>query len=59
MKNKKFWLEIQTKYGNITNEILNAALDADLTFKCKWSNFELLFRMYFEQIMNVIGFKMM
>ena len=58
MKNKKFSLEIQTKYGNITNEILNAAIEAELTFKCKWPNFELLFRMYFEQIMNVTGFKM-
>ena len=36
MKNEKFSLDIQTKCGDITNEILNAAVDAEQTFKCKW-----------------------
>ena len=36
MKNEKFLLNIQTKCGNIANEILNAAIDAARTFKCKW-----------------------
>ena len=36
MKNEKFLLDIQTKCGDITNEILNAAIDAERTFKCKW-----------------------
>ena len=36
MKNEKFLLDIQTKCGNITNKILNAAIDAERTFKCKW-----------------------
>ena len=53
LKNKKILLEIQTKYGNITNEVLNVAIDVELTFKCKWPNFELLFRTHFQQIMNV------
>ena len=36
MKNEKFLLDIQTKYGDIAKEILNAAIDAERTFKCKW-----------------------
>ena len=36
MKNGKFLLDIQTKCGDIANEILNAAIDAERTFKCKW-----------------------
>ena len=36
MKNKKFLLYIQTKCGDIANEILNAAIDAERTFKYKW-----------------------
>ena len=36
LKNEKFLLDIQTKCGDITNEILNAAIDAERTFKCKW-----------------------
>ena len=36
MKNEKFLLDIQTKYGDIANEILNAAIDAERTLKCKW-----------------------
>ena len=36
MKDKKFLLDIQTKCGDITNEILNAAIDAERTFKRKW-----------------------
>ena len=36
MKNEKFLLDIQTKFGDIAIEILNAAIDADRTFKCKW-----------------------
>ena len=36
MKNEKFLLDIQTKCGNIANEILNVAIDAERTFKCKW-----------------------
>ena len=35
-KNKKFLLDIQTKYSNIANEILNAAINAEQNFKCKW-----------------------
>ena len=36
MKNEKFLIDIQTKCGNITNEILNATIDAERTFNCKW-----------------------
>ena len=36
MKNEKFLLDIQTKCGDIANEILNAAIDAERTFKWKW-----------------------
>ena len=36
MKNEKFLLDIQTKCGDIANEILNAAIDAERNFKCKW-----------------------
>ena len=36
MKNEKFLLDIQTKCCDIANEILNAAIDAERTFKCKW-----------------------
>ena len=31
MKNEKCLLDIQTKRGDIANEILNAAIDAELT----------------------------
>ena len=36
MKNEKFLLDIQTKCGDIANEIPNSAIDAEPTFKCKW-----------------------
>ena len=36
LKNEKFLLDIQTKCSNIANKILNAALDTERTFKCKW-----------------------
>ena len=36
IKNEKLLLDIQTKCGDITNEILNVAIDAERTFKCKW-----------------------
>ena len=36
MKNEKFLLDIPTQCGNIANEILNAAIDAERTFKYKW-----------------------
>ena len=36
IKNEKFLLDIQTKCGDITDEILNAAIDAERSFKCKW-----------------------
>ena len=36
MKNEKFLLDIQTKCGNIASEILNGAIAAEQTFKCKW-----------------------
>ena len=36
LKNEKFLLDIQTKCGDIVNEILNAVIDAEQTFKCKW-----------------------
>ena len=35
-KMKKFLLHIQTKCGDTANEILNAAIDAERTFKWKW-----------------------
>ena len=38
MKNEKFLLDIQTKCGDIANQILNVATDAEQTFKCKWPN---------------------
>ena len=38
MKNEKFLFDIQTKCSDIANEILNAAIDAERTFKCKWPN---------------------
>ena len=34
MKNEKFLRDIQIKYSDIANEILNAAIDAERTFKC-------------------------
>ena len=37
MKNEKFLLDIHTKCGDIPNEVLNATIDAEGTFKCKWS----------------------
>ena len=36
MKNEKFFLDIQTKRSDIANQILNAAIDAEQTVKCKW-----------------------
>ena len=33
---KQFLLDIQTKCGDIVIEILNAAIDAERTLKCKW-----------------------
>ena len=36
MKNEKFLLDIHTKCGDIANEILNAAIDAERNFKFKW-----------------------
>ena len=36
LKNEKFLLDIQTKCGDIVNEILNAVIDAERTFQCKW-----------------------
>ena len=36
MKNEKFLLDIQTKYGDIANEILTVVTDAERSFKCKW-----------------------
>ena len=38
MKNEKCLLDIQTKCGAIASEVLNAAIDAERTFKCKWPN---------------------
>ena len=38
MKNEKFLLDIQTKCGVIASEVLNAAIDAERTFKCEWPN---------------------
>ena len=37
MKNEKFLLDIQTKRGDIAKEILNVVIDAEQTFKCKWT----------------------
>ena len=36
MKNEQFLPDIPTKCGDIVNEMLNAAIDAEQTFKCKW-----------------------
>ena len=36
MRNEKFLLDIEAKCGDIANEILNAAINAERTFKCKW-----------------------
>ena len=36
MKNEKFLLDIQKQCNNIANEILNAAIETDRTFKCTW-----------------------
>ena len=36
LKKEKFLLDIQTKCDNIANKILNAAIDAEQTLKCKW-----------------------
>ena len=38
MKNEKFLLDIQTKSGDIADQILNAAIDAEQTSRCKWPN---------------------
>ena len=35
LKNEKFLPDIETKCGDIANEILNVAVDAKRTFKCK------------------------
>ena len=37
MKSEKSLFGIQTNYGDIANEILNTAIDAERIFKCKWS----------------------
>ena len=38
MKNQKFLLNIQTKCGDIANEILNAAIDTERNkWRCKWN----------------------
>ena len=36
MKNEKLLLDIQIECGNISNKILNAAINAEQTFKWKW-----------------------
>ena len=45
-KNEKFLFDIQTKCGDIAYEILNAAIDTEQTFKCKWPKY-LLWRFGF------------
>ena len=35
MKNEKSLLDIEAKCGGIANQILNTAIDAEQTFKCK------------------------
>ena len=40
MKNEKFLLDIQTKYGDIAYEIVNVAIDAEQTFKCRRPNLD-------------------
>ena len=47
MKIEKFLLDIETKCGDIANEILNAAIDAERTFKCKWPYLQFHFRTSF------------
>ena len=39
MKNEKFLLDIQTKCSNMANKILNAEINAEQAFKCKWPHF--------------------
>ena len=34
MKNEKSLLDVQAKCGDIANEILNASIDDEQTFKC-------------------------
>ena len=34
MKKEKFLLDIQTKCGDVANEILNVSIDDEQTFKC-------------------------
>ena len=36
LKNEKFLLDAQRKCGDIANEIPNAAIDDEQTFKCNW-----------------------
>ena len=43
MKNEKFLLDIQTKCVNIADEILNAAIDAERTFKYKWPSISYMY----------------
>ena len=40
MKNQKLLLNIQTKCGDIAYKILNVAIDAERTFKCKWPYYQ-------------------
>ena len=37
---KNFLLDIQSKSGDIANEIVNAAIDTERTFKCMWPNID-------------------
>ena len=39
MKTEELLIDIQTKCGDMANEILNTAIDAERTFKCKWPKY--------------------
>ena len=36
-ENEKLLFDVQTKCGDIADEMLNVANDTEQTFKCKWS----------------------
>ena len=40
-KNEEFLIDTQTICGNIANKILNAGIDAERTFRCKWHKISL------------------
>ena len=57
MKNEKILLDIQTKRGDIANEILNAAIYAELIFKCQWPHIVGVFIANIVVTIVAVGFK--